>query len=244
MIITRARRPLLRGRWANLLLLNYDAPPGLVERCLPPGVEPDLWQGQPQVSLAAFELLDLRLRGRRVPGYVNFPVVALRTYGRLAGERGLVSIRACVPSRVVAALGRLRFREPFVATPLTSRVAGMADALVTEYRWRWEGEPHLLRVTGTQTSAAPSPGCLGEHFLTPAWGFVVGRSGDTEAYRIEHAVSAVREVRSLERRVRFAQLYGDDWRFLDEQPPHSAVFAVGAPVKVYPPRPIRRSARP
>ena len=98
----------------------------------------DLVDGRALVSLIAFDFLDTRVRGRRIPGFVDFPEINFRTYVREGDRQGVVAIRELVPSPLAAAIGRLRFNEPFRAAPIESRTASMGDELLVEHRWTWK----------------------------------------------------------------------------------------------------------
>src|SRR5256886_14671074 len=67
-------------------------------------------------------MLDVRIKGWRIPGFTAHPQVNFRTYVRVAGEPGVWFIRQLVPSRLIAAVGRLRYGEPFWPAPIRSRV--------------------------------------------------------------------------------------------------------------------------
>src|SRR5947199_9445221 len=85
-------------------------------------VAPDRWNGRTNVSLVALQLLDVRIKGWGIPGLTAHPQVNFRTYLRAAGEPGVWFVRQFVPSRLIAAVGRLRYGEPFWPTPIRSRV--------------------------------------------------------------------------------------------------------------------------
>lgn len=225
----------MRARWSNLLHLCYDAPEPLVRAALPAGLEPDLWQGQPQVALVAYESQDTGIRGRRVPGVINFPVISLRLYARRGGEPGVVPVRDLVPRRLAAALARLQYGQPAHVASVACHVTTTADALVVEYLWSGGSRQHLARVHATQAAQPPAPGSAAAHFT--ALRLVFGqRRGAPVTVRVDHPPWAVREIRDCDIRVAFSELYGPEWGFLDATAPHTVVLAVGSPVEIYAPR--------
>ncbi len=229
------RRPFLSARWSNVSLLTYRVPADLLEPYVHPDLVLDRWDGEALVSLVAFDFHDTRLRGRRIPGYVNFPEINLRTYVRHGDRRGVTFLREFVPSRVVAAVARWRYNEPYRALPMHSRTVGTATGLVVEHRWRWSGRSYHLRITASQTSSLPSEDSLAHFLKEHRWGFGRTRQGVLQHYRVEHPVWALRNIRAVDFEVDFGALYGADWGFLNDEAPISALLAVGSAVAVYPP---------
>lgn len=229
------RRPSLTARWSNLILLTHEVDPSLVAPWLPDGVEPDLVGGSAQVSLIAFDFVDTRVRGRRIPGFVDFPEINFRTYVRHGDRRGVVALRELVPSPIAAAVARLRFNEPFRSTPMESRTASLGDELVVEHRWRWRDRRYFLRMTADQ-NAGPSPTAGPAHdILGRRWAYGRTRKGDPVAVRVEHPPWALRQVRTFDFDVDFGTLYGPEWAVLNGQRPASVLLAVGSAVSIFPP---------
>src|SRR5688572_16519777 len=66
------RRPLLSAEWRNLVLLNYEIDPRILEPYLPAGTELDCFAGQTYVSIVGFQFQSVRLFGLRIPYHANF----------------------------------------------------------------------------------------------------------------------------------------------------------------------------
>ena len=229
------RRPFMTARWSNPILLTYRAPTSLLQRAVHAQLELDEWEGHSHVSLVAFDFQDTRLRGRRVPGFVNFSQLNLRTYVRQGDRRGVTYLREYVPSRVIAVIARLRFNEPYHTLNIASQTSGVGDELHIEHRWTHGGVDQYITVTATQTSVIPPDDGSVYHFTEHRWGFGSNRGGALIPYRVEHPVWAVRTIRSLDYRVDFASLYGPDWAFLSDQEPVRTTLAVGSAVQMFPP---------
>lgn len=229
------RRPSLTARWSNLILLTYDVEASLVSPLLPNDVEPDLRDGRAQVSLIAFDFVDTRVRGRRIPGFVDFPEINFRTYVRQGDRRGVVAIRELVPSPLAAAIGRLRFNEPFRATPMTSRTTSLGDELVVEHRWRWKEGHYFVRMTADQSSVPGATEGPAHQLLGRRWAYGRSRHGEPIVLRVEHPDWALRRVRTLDFEVDYAALYGPEWAVLNGRQPNSAHLAVGSAISIFPP---------
>lgn len=200
-----------------------------------PELELDEWEGHAHVSVVAFDFQDTRLRGRRIPGFINFPELNLRTYVRQAGSLGVSFIREYVPSRTVATIARLRYNEPYSTLNIRSRTLGAGDELKVEHTWEKGGAKQHVTVTASQASAIPptdGPVC---HFTEHRWGFGSNRRGQLVTYRVEHPAWAVRDIRTLDYAIDFRSLYGPEWAFLDGEQPSRATLAVGSHIQVFPP---------
>lgn len=232
---TERRRPFLRARWSNLILLTFVVPDEVLGPYLHPALELDRWQDRAHVSLVAFDFQDTRVRSRRIPGFVNFPELNLRTYVRYHDQLGVLFVREFVPSRIVALVARLRYNEPYTAIDMSSNTVGQGhDLLRVEHHWRHNGAAGHIKVTGPQQSVLPSDASA-YPFKERRRGFGVSRRGELVSYRVEHPEWAVRGIHQLDYRVDFASLYGGAWGFLNEATPVQTTFAVGSAVEVFPP---------
>ncbi|HJU67870.1 MAG TPA: DUF2071 domain-containing protein [Gemmatimonadaceae bacterium] len=231
--------PVMRARWTNLLLLTYEAPEGLLRQFIHPTLDLDRWNGRTHVSLVAFDFEDTRLFGVRIPGFTDFPEVNLRTYVRLGHHRGVVFIRELVPSRVIAAAARAWYNEPYRRVPLTSHVQNVDGSVLTDRRWRANGQIHQIRSSALPGADIPEPSTIEHHFKEQAWGFGRRRSGQLLRYRVDHPPWAVRQLAEVSTEVGFGRTYGAEWEFLDRAQPISTIFAEGSGVAVYPPERIQ-----
>lgn len=220
-----------------MVLITFEAPEELVRAHIPPGVDPDRWNGRTHVSLVALQMLDVRVLGWRIPGFATHPQVNFRTYVRHGADPAVAFVRELVPSRLIAAVGRLHYGEPFQLARIEARIAEHADGVRVEYRFGLARPEYRVTVVGSHAAAAPAPTSF-EHYLTErTHGCRGDRSGRLRTFRVAHPAWAVREVREVDYEVDFGELYGREWRLLNDRKPASVVCAVGSDVAVYPPRP-------
>lgn len=226
--------PFLTARWSDIVLLTFEAPEALLRSAIPPGVELDRWNGRAHVSIVALHMRDVRVLGWAIPGFTAHPQVNFRTYVRCGGAPGVWFMRQLVPSRVIAAVARLRYDEPFWPTPIRRRVVETPHELRAEYAVGPEALGWHVSVAGSRTVRMPEPGSL-EHYLTERGFACRARDGALSVFRVVHPAWAVRAVRSVDHRFDFRSLYGAEWAFLNKAEPASVVFAEGSAVAVYPP---------
>jgi len=234
-------RPFLTARWADVLLLTFEAPADLIGRLVPVGVEPDRWHGRTHVSLVALGMRQVRVRGWPVPGFSAHLQVNFRTYIRYRGEPGVWFIREFVPSRLLAAVAWLKFGEPFGTAPIRVRLDEHESGIRASYQL---GRPELgwhLTIAGSRATRVPPADSAEHYFKERVLACRTRRDGGLGVFRVEHPPWAVREVSAVDYRVDFGFLYGADWRFLNDARPVSAIFIPGSEVTVYPPQPAARS---
>ena len=228
-------RPFLAARWSHIVLLTFEAPEGLIRRSIPPGVEPDRWDGRTHVSVVALQMRDVRVAGWRIPGFTAHPQVNFRTYVRLADEPGVWFVRQFVPSRLIAAVGRLRYGEPFWPTPIRSRVLDLPTEVRAEYA---VGPPALgwhVNVAASPVARLPAPDSVEHYVMERVFACRARPDGRLGVFRVAHPAWAVHDVRAVDYRFDFGSLYGAEWEFLNRAQPTSVVFAEGSEVAVYAP---------
>jgi uncharacterized protein YqjF (DUF2071 family) len=228
------KRPFLTAQWRNLFLATYAVPPSLLTPRLPPGLELDTRNGDAFVSLVAFEFVDTRVLGVPWPGYRHFPELNLRFYVRHGGERGVIFVREFVQQRLVAWLARWIYHEPYQIASLTSHCQDNAQTRTMDYRLRWAGRAHVLRVTGRKPAYVP-PLTSDEHFFKEhRWGYGRTRRGQGIRYEVTHPVWEVFPVQSYHIDLDWGRVYGPEWEALNKATPMSTAFAVGSAICVYP----------
>lgn len=249
-------RPFLTARWSNLCILSYRVPRALLEGRLPRGLELDVPRGTPAdegvVSLVAFDFLDTRVRGVRVPRCVNFPEINLRFYARFPGvgaeadRRGVVFIRELVPRGLVSMVARMLYNEPYQTLAMHSTARPEGGKLAVEHRVmpRGASKPSTVRVTGAASLVTPSEGTLEHWFKEHQWGFGRGRSGEPLVYEVRHPVWRVHTDVHFDLDFDWARLFGHEWGVLSGQTPLSVLLAEGSRIEVDPKRSLKWKESP
>lgn len=74
-------RPILHQRWSDLLFLHWRVEPDSIAERLPPGLEPQRFDGSAWIGIVPFAMSGIRPPGLpAVPGLSAFPELNLRTY--------------------------------------------------------------------------------------------------------------------------------------------------------------------
>lgn len=228
------RAKFLQARWENLALFTYAVSPELLEKYLPPGLIADTRDGNAFVSLVAFDFLDTKVLGVRWPGFVNFPEINLRFYVRQGNERGVVFIKELVPQRFVAMMARLTYNEPYSSHPMKSKIAREDGAIFIEHQMQYHDNKYHIKLVAEDKPFLPAESSTEHFFKEHKWGFGTSHSKKLLRYEVEHPFWECFPIKSFELNWDFAQIYGNDFAFLNKAKPYSVVFARGSAVAVYP----------
>jgi hypothetical protein len=157
-------------------------------------------------------------------------------------RRAVVFLREVVPRRVVAAVARLFYNEPYVCLPMRSRVeAGPPPRM--EYGWDLGGRWHTCAAAGTGQGAEPAVGTFEEFITEHYWGYTRQRDGSTVEYRVEHPRWKVWPAEDVRLDGDLEALYGADLGSKLVRP-HSGLIADGSAVTVYAPKPLSSLTSP
>lgn len=183
-------RPLLSQSWRDVTFLHWPLAPELVAPHLPPGVQPDLFDGVSYVGLIGFRMMGLGFgRGPGIPYLGTFGEINVRLYGVDAlGRRGVV-FPSLESSRLLSALGaRAGLRLPYMWSAIDiarTREEG-GDRLDYASRRRALGpRPATSRISIRVGDPIAQPSPL-ELWLTARWGLHVRAWGRTLHVPNEH----------------------------------------------------------
>ena len=234
----------LAAEWRDLAMVNYEAPAALLQPLVPPGTELDRHRGRVVVSLVGFRFLNTRVLGCRLPGHVDFDEVNLRFYvwRDVDGDvrRAVTFVKEVVPRRLIAAIARAAYNEPYVALPMHSDVrTGDADASTrARYGWTSRAGEHHVEVLARGELRLPAQDSE-EAFITEHyWGYTRQRDGGTIEYRVIHPTWRLRSAATASVEGDMAAFYGPAWGEVLSAPPVSAYLAEGSEVTVCRPRRI------
>ena len=227
-------RPFLTARWTNLILAQFPVPDELIAPHLPPGVEPDHWNGSAHVSLVPFQFLDTRVFGCRWPGFTNFPELNLRTYVRHGDRRGVVFIREYIPSRLVAWVARKTYNEPYFRAKLNDDCYVKGDRLTANYAMELGGRTHRVWAVGDEGRTTPSSDSAEQFFKERSWGFGKTKRGELLTYEVQHPTWACHAVRDYGIEIDWGMLYGERWKVMNVLEPASVFLVAGSEVSVFP----------
>lgn len=243
----------LTAEWRNIVMMNYEIAPSVLEHRIPRGTEPDSHEGKTFVSVVGFQFLRTRLLGLPIPFHRNFPEVNLRFYVRrtVGGEvrRGVVFIREIVPLPAIAHTARLIYNEPYITLPMRENVqmlpdnsaqgAPIADPSLQgtmRYQWRRKGmSQNSWEHLSASVEGTPKPlvaGSLEEFIAEHYWGYTSQRDGSTIEYNVQHPSWRVWQPRESSLLVDAAALWGEPFADITHCAPDSVFVADGSAISV------------
>jgi uncharacterized protein len=233
------RRVFLSAEWRDLVMVNYEVEPGILQQYVPRGVELDTFAGRTFVSLVGFRFLRTKFCGfLAVPFHSNFDEVNLRFYARrreAGGEirRGVVFVRELVPRVAIAGVARLMYGEQYDSCPMEHRIERGTGGISAEYRWNWRGGPYRLSAEAHGEPARVAEGSI-ENFITEHyWGYSAKSASETIEYRVSHEPWRLWMGTTGRFEGDGEALYGAGFREILRRAPDSAFIADGSPVLVH-----------
>jgi len=228
----------LSAEWRYLAMLNYEIDPAVLASFVLACTELDFWNGKTLISLVGFLFQNARVGGIPIPFHRNFEEVNLRFYVRRKADdgrrRGVVFIKELVPRRVIAFVARRFYNEDYFALPMSHRIEkDRGEIKSVSYFWQPNGQRNFMKVTVRGQAQPLVDGSFQEFITEHYWGYAKQRDGSTMEYRVEHPRWRVWEIQAAECRCDAADLYGENFGGLFDQPPASALLADGSEIKVY-----------
>ena len=238
---------MITARWRHVAILSWPMDDGWLLPLLPKGLALDRWQGRSYISLVCLFMENLRVLGLpTVPR--KFAELNLRFYVRPArgndDRKGVVFMRQMVSSRLVAFAGRVFFREPMLATPMTYKCEppereNRRGRQRVYYRWIDGGHEGGLRVTAGGDSYFAEPGSLDEFLTDRYWGYNRTSAGRLRAYRISREPWLLVPVIDHELKCDRVSLYGPEIGDVMAGPSSSILLALGSQTQVHLPTELR-----
>lgn len=230
-----ARPWLGRQSWTDMLLVHWAVPAAVLRPHLPARLELDTHGGMAWLSVVAYRMADVRLRGMPAPLGRHFPQLNLRTYVRHAGRTGIYFFSLDAGDRLAVAAGRRITGLPYHHATASLRQKGDAYAFSSRRTTNHVG----FDATYTAGAPRPRPTPL-DVFVTERYAFYAAGAGDAlYCGEVRHRPWTVGDVRAC---IQHNDLARDFAHLPDvtRRPPDHLQFAPGVDVLFW--RPVRVEA--
>lgn len=235
--------PFLTAAWRNLVMLNFEIEPHVVEPYVPRGVELDLFAGRAIVSIVAFEFENAKFYGIPAPLCRRIPEVNLRIYvQRSVRDRrrpGVVFVKEIAPRRAIsmATVANRCYHEHYQMMPMRYAItpAKVGSGKRYHYAWKYKGLWNEVDVTASGAPFRPHSDSE-EAFVIDHW-FAYTRQPDGSCVerQVAHAPWSIRHVDS--EHAHFvcdaAKIYGPAFASALNRPPTSTFVSSGSAVGVF-----------
>lgn len=228
----------LSAEWRDLVMLNYEVEPALLESYVPPGTVLDRFEGRTFITLVGFRFRSTKLLGRfKVPFHSDFDEVNLRFYVRRreGGEdrRGVVFIAEIVPRYAIAATARMMYGERYVSLPMQHSAESSAEHRTLAYRWRMGRDWCRISAQTSGEAAHTAVGSLEEFIAEHYWGYSTQKDGGCVEYHVSHPPWRVWATAQAQFEGNVGALYGPELATALRQRHACAFVADGSDVVVF-----------
>ena len=217
-------------------MANYAVEPALLLPYLPSGLDLDYHSGNCYVSLVGFMFKNTKIFGTHIPFLGSFEEVNLRFYvTRMVGNeinRGVVFLNETVPFGVVAWLANTLYHERYRSVPTRHSIEINADTKDVQYKWKQGSEWYNIGVRASNQTHEIAIGSMEEFIFEHYYGYSQISQSATLEYRVNHPRWQINEVKDYEIHCSFGKMYGDNFRFLNDQKPTNIFLSVGSNVSV------------
>ena len=224
----------LTAEWRKLAIINYEIDPKVLEKYLPNGVELDYWEGKCYVSLIGFMFLNTKLLGVPIPFHRNFEEVNLRFYVKKfennEWKRGVVFIKEIVPKIALKLVANIFYNEHYEKLPMKNSIETAGKLLKVSYSWKtkvW----NFIKIDAENTQLLMEGNSEFEFITEHYYGYTKNKKSTSE-YEVQHPQWKFYKVNNYEISLDFADNYGEDFEFLNQQKPISVMLAEGSEVTV------------
>jgi uncharacterized protein YqjF (DUF2071 family) len=236
--MSSTRRVFLSAEWRDLVMLNYQVDPSLLNEYVPTGTTLDSFEGRTYLSLVGFRFCHTKVFGfLPIPFHTDFDEVNLRFYVRRKDEnedrRGVVFISETVPKQAIAKTARVIYGENYTCLPMRHRVYTEGLKNIAEYEWQVNGQWCKLSTQALGAPARPLEGSLEQFITEHYWGYSNQPSGCCLEYHVSHAPWRVWTSTAAAFEGDANALYGSKLGSVLQRPPDSAFIADGSPVIVF-----------
>lgn len=225
----------LKAAWTNLIMANYEVPQELLLPYLPKHTELDLYEGKCYVSLVGFLFENTKMLGMKIPFHVNFEEINLRFYIRRELEhewrRGVVFIKEIVSKPAITIVANTIYNENYCTLPTAYYSSGNDSEKTLGYVWGSQHNVNELSYTTNNKKFKLTPGSKEEFITEHYWGYAKAKTHTVE-YAVEHPPWEIYECMDFSVNCRFGNLYGEQFRFLENEEPSSVFMAEGSEIIV------------
>jgi uncharacterized protein YqjF (DUF2071 family) len=219
----------LKAHWKNLIMVNYDIDPKILEPYIPKHTSLDLFEGRCLISLVGFMFKDTKVLGLKFPNHINFEEVNLRFYVKHNDKRAVVFIKEIVPKSLITFIANTFYNEHYE----THQMEHVNDSKNNSYSYHWNhnGSKQQFSVKTKNNSISLQPNSEAEFIAEHYYGYTKHKNRTFE-YEVKHPSWLQKEVIDYNINVDFQLVYGSKFKILNTTKPSSVFLAEGSLISV------------
>lgn len=221
----------LRAHWNQLILINYEISPEILEPYIPKNTQIDLFKNKCFVSLVGFMFTDTKVLGIKLPYHINFEEVNLRFYVKLNEKRGVVFIKEIVPKPLITLIANTFYKEHYeTATMYHKNIITNTNKHI-EYGWSKNNIKQSFSVESEITPQKVAANSEAEFITGHYFGYTKNKTKTFE-YEVQHPTWLHYPIKAYQINVDFELNYGKDFKILNHLIPSSVILAQGSDISV------------
>ena len=226
----------LTAQWNDLALFNYEIDPELLKEYVPIGTEIDLWNNKCYISLIGFMFEEVKILGMKIPLHTNFEEVNLRFYvKRLENgiwKRGVVFIKEIVPKRAISIVANTLYKEHYQTLRMRNSRSENETSKIFKYSWRKNKKWNSIEMITAKNPIPIDINSEAEFITEHYFGYTKYNNAKTVEYGVTHPRWEQLEVLNYTIDVDFISTYGNEFSFLQDLKPTSAMLAKGSKITI------------
>lgn len=235
-IQTQNENSFMKAEWNDLLFINYEISPEILEKYVPKGTELDLWNGKCYISLIGFMFEDVKILGLKIPYHINFEEVNLRFYVRRFEDgiwkRGVVFVKEIVPKHAITFVANTLYNEQYQTLPMRHERTTINDKLLFKYEWKKNDSWNSISVKTEKELIPIEENSEAEFISEHYYGYSISPRKKTVEYEVKHPRWEQYQVIDYSLNVDFKTTYGDEFSFLQTLKPASCFVAKGSKISI------------
>lgn len=230
-----------QASWHDMVVINFDIEPRIVEMHLPPGLEVDLYNDHSFISLVALKCRDTVIKGIRIPFHSNYAQLQLRCYvKRTDGDttrRGTFFIKRFVPSRRVARLMSWWTGQKYQHMRIRTHVSGFQETdpnimPEAQYECFVNGRWNKIKIKARSQRRKLRPESKDQFILDHQYAYY-SDGKNTFEYLVDHPPWLIWDAASGALDCDVEALFGKEFARPMKHRPSSVMLARGSDVTVY-----------
>ena len=226
----------LTAEWNDLLFINYEIEPKLLQEYLPKGTELDLWNNKCYISLIGFMFEEVKVLGFKIPFHTHFEEVNLRFYvKRLENKiwkRGVVFVKEIVPKHAITLVANTLYNEQYQTLPMQHQRKEKETSKLFTYQWKKKNTWHTISAETEKEALPISENSEAEFITEHYYGYTKSSNSKTVEYQVTHPKWKQYAVKKYNVNVNFEQVYGQEFAYLQNLKPVSCFVAQGSKITI------------
>ena len=226
----------LTAEWNDLAIINYEIDPKILEKYVPLGTELDFWNKKCYISLIGFMFENVKVLGVKIPFHVNFEEVNLRFYVKRfengIWKRGTVFIKEIVPKPAVTLVANTLYKEHYQTLKMQHSRTTNEHSKSFQYQWKKDSKWNKISMTTEKTPQQIEPNSKAEFITEHYFGYTKFNQKKTIEYEVTHPRWQQLQVQDTKIDVDFENIYGNEFKILQNQTPASTFLAIGSKITI------------